>query len=85
MTPEELKAARENPEFVYTELQTWDKHPHNDGGFLLQWGAKGVGFGEFGFVKEGDKVVCYTECMSKEFIKKTVLHFLDNVVEYVDK
>lgn len=85
MTPEELKAARENPEFVYTELKTWEKHSHNDGGFLLQWGAKGVGFGEFAFVKEDDRVICYTECMSKEFIKKTVLNFLDNVVEYEDK
>ena len=86
MTAEEHKAARENPEFVYSELGgTWKENkPHNDGGFLIQWGAKGVGFGEFAFVKEGDKVKCYTECMSKEFIRKTLLHFLESI-EYEDK
>lgn len=83
MTPDERKAARENPEFVYTELQAWSKHEGNDGGFLIQWGAKGIGFGEIAFVKEGDKIKCYTECMSKEFVKKTVLQFLDKV-EYID-
>ena len=66
-------------EFTKVTLELWSPNERNDGGFVLRWGCKGVGFGEFAFAKEGDKVVCDNECMGKGFILETFKAFLDTV------
>jgi hypothetical protein len=67
---------RENPQ-----------HDHH-GGFVLHWGAKGVGFGELTFRLKGGQwdedmgeavgdteVVCDSEGMGPEFIQQALIHF----------
>lgn len=78
-TKEEIEEARKNPQFKYVELETWTKHQGNDGGFILQWAVEHLGFGEIAFYKKGSKIICDTECMSREFVEKTIKAFLDKV------
>jgi hypothetical protein len=67
-------------EFEYVKLGgTWDKHKNNDGGFVLQWAANGIGFGELSFIKKDGKTECHTECMSRKFIDAALKYFLDNI------
>jgi len=67
----------ENPEFSYSE-------PEKDTAFRIQWGAKGIGFGEFTFFYRDGKLMCDNECMSKEFVKKALCAMVDNC-ESVDQ
>ena len=84
--PEDRENPRKNPEFTYTKLSgPWGPHSGNDGGFIIQWGCKGVGFGELAFYKKDGKIYCDTEMESKKFIRRAILHWLENEVEYVDK
>lgn len=74
--------------FLYVELgntwEAWKKDDRgNDGGFVLNWAADGIGFGQLSFIKEGEKTVCHTECMSDEFVKAALNHFL-NTIEMKD-
>jgi len=51
----------------------------NDGGFVLCWGAKGVGFGEVTFSKDKDnKLHVQSECMGREFVKKALAALVDS-------
>lgn len=52
--------------------------PHCDQ-FTISWTAKGVGFGQFHFYKKDEKWYCNNECMSKDFIKRVLSTFVDEV------
>ena len=52
-------------------------------GFVLDWRAKGIGFGEISFCQYKNKTVCETESMSKDFIKQAVDFWLKSL-EYKD-
>jgi len=89
-TAEEMKAARENPEFLYVNLaSTWAKRDGStgemmEGGFKLAWGAKNLGFGEIEFHQAGldhdsQKIQCRSERMGPDFVKKVLDHFMRNV------
>jgi hypothetical protein len=64
----------ENPEFTHSELDKEDGF----GRFNLQWGAVGIGFGEFTFFYRNGVLMCDNECMSKEFVKKALCAMVDN-------
>jgi len=83
-TKEEIAEAKKNPQFKYVELEVWDKHTGNDGGFILNWGVEHLGFGQIAFYKKGSKIICDTECMGKEFVEKTIKHFL-SIVEFKEQ
>jgi hypothetical protein len=46
----------------------------------IQWIYTGLGFGEFRIRREGDKYICDSECMSKEFVKE-ILELLGDTIE----
>ena len=48
-------------------------------GFVIQWSAN-IGFGEYTFYKKDGKWYADNECMSKEFGKKLLEKFLDEVI-----
>lgn len=91
MTSEERKKAMENPEFVYVNINhVWTKTKEEktgemmEGGFVLDWGAKGIGFGQIKFHQKGTDVrklsiECQSECMGEKFVRQAVEHFMKNV------
>lgn len=57
------------PKFTHLKLSTWSKHERNNGGFLLEWGAKAKGFGEISLVIQKDgKIKCDSEYMGRDFV-----------------
>ena len=75
--------------FEYVMLgDSWQSWESDGGempaGFVLNWSAYDIGFGQLTFYRHGDKTECYTECMSPEFVKATLDHFFDSLV-LVDK
>lgn len=72
--------------FIYVQLKsTWKSNPGvNDGGFILKWAAKNVGFGELAFYKKDNKTICDNECMDRNFINQAIQYWL-NSIEYKDK
>jgi len=72
---EDCKDKFKNPEFSFSDIE---KREDTDFLFCLQWGAKGIGFGEFNFYYKDDKLCCDTEMMSGEFIKKAFCAMVDN-------
>lgn len=86
-SPEERRAALENPEFVYVNINhvfTRSSEPKTgemlEGGFVLDWGAKKIGFGQIRFWQKGKdvrklRIECESECMGTEFVRKALLHF----------
>ena len=73
-----------NPKFTHAELRKTDSR----WGFVLEWRAEGIGFGEFTFYYDRDenkfspepraKMICDNEYMSKEFVKKALCAMVDN-------
>jgi len=55
-------------------------------GVCFDWTAQNVGFGEFSFFRdlETNRWTCNSECMSREFVKKMLCHFVDNM-DFVDE
>ena len=51
-------------------------------GLLVNWTAKGTGFGQFYFYYKGDKLICDSETMGKEFIKKMLCQMVDDCELY---
>jgi len=47
---------------------------------VIQWSIKGKGFGEFVFYRDGDKLYCQNEGMSKETILGIMYVLLDNCI-----
>ena len=57
------------------------KKDGNNGGFVVTWGAKGVGFGEITFiVDKKDKLHCHSECMGRNFVRKALAAMVDQCV-----
>lgn len=94
MTPEERKKALENPEFIYVNINhVWTKTRSTDpvdeglmleGGFVLDWGAKGIGFGQLEFRQFGPdvknlKIECRSEHMREDFVKKALAFFANSI------
>jgi hypothetical protein len=85
---EEARKAVREPKFVYVKMeQIWGPWRRrggkgNAGGFLLRWGAEGVGFGEMQFSFKRGRMYCDTECMGMDFIRAAFDHFLKNEVLY---
>lgn len=75
---EEARAAADNPKFVYVKVG--EDQPM--GGFILDWGAEKVGFGQITFYTKDNRLVCDTETMGADFVKAAMLHFLENSVIY---
>lgn len=79
---EELMDALDNPKFVYVKVG--EDQPK--GGFILDWGAEKVGFGQITFyVNSKKQLACDTEAMGADFVKSAMLHFLENSVVYDPK
>ena len=52
-----------------------------DNTFIIQWSEPGTGWGEFTFYKDEDGGIhCDNECMSKEFVKKIMNRFIDEII-----
>lgn len=78
---EQINEAFKNPKFIYVNLKTWIKHEGNNGGFVLQWAAKRIGFGEISFIIGTDgKYYVDTEALSKEFCNKVLNKFFDSCI-----
>lgn len=75
---EELEAARKNMKFVYVKVN--EDVPK--GGFILDWGVEGIGFGQITFYEKNNQLACDTETMGRSFVKAALLHFLENSVVY---
>ena len=87
-------------EFTYIAVShAWGKKEYakrpewnNWGGFVVSWGAKGVGFGELTFVLKGGKfneetrelegatLECDSEAMGRQFIKEALMALAEKVV-----
>lgn len=89
-TADERRKRRENPEFLYvnihnvwTKTRSTEKGSEGDmleGGFILDWGAKGMGFGQLEFRQFGPdvrnlKIECRTETMGEDFAKQALAFF----------
>ncbi len=71
----------DNPKFSYSDI---DKREDTNYLFTLQWGAEGIGFGEFVFYHKDGQLCCNTEYMGEEFIKKALCAMVDNC-KLIDK
>ena len=47
-------------------------------GIFVNWTAKGTGFGQFYFYYENDQLMCDSETMGKEFIKRMLCQMVDD-------
>lgn len=91
----EIKAALENPEFLYVNINAaWttkddaENEAMLEGGFVLDWMAKKIGFGQITFIQSGPdvkslKVKCQSERMGREFVAKALAH-LAKTIEIVE-
>jgi len=75
---EEREAAQKDLKFVYVKVS--EDVPK--GGFILDWGAEGIGFGQITFYEKKKQLVCDTETMGRSFVKAALLHFLEHSVVY---
>ena len=50
------------------------------GGFVVRWGANGVGFGEITFVLEKGRLRCWSELMSRRFVKDALSAMVDRAI-----
>jgi hypothetical protein len=53
---------------LYEEHYGYEPQPSLYHPICIQWSIKGKGFGEFVFYRDGDKLICQNEGMSKETI-----------------
>lgn len=70
------------PQFTHIAIAGFTGKPKYDmpTGFILEWGAKGMGFGELTFVQKLDgKIECETECMGREFVEQAIAALLKKV------
>jgi len=85
---EKLEFVYVNVDHVYSRRSDKETGEMLEGGFVLAWGAKGIGFGQIAFHQDGEdlkklKITCSSECMGLDFVKKALLH-LANTVELTD-
>jgi len=76
---EEKEDRWDNPEFVYTKLS--GVREQSRPGFVVDWGIKGIGFGQIIlFTKEG-KLILDHECTDKKFAKQVLGSLIDSAEE----
>lgn len=46
--------------------------------FQINWSVKNIGFGQFYFYNNDDKLHCSNEMMSREFIKEILCKMIDD-------
>lgn len=90
-TPEEVKAALDNPEFRWVQIsRVWKGKVDEandevfEGGFTLEWGVKHLGWGTIEFTQKtvNGKAVhieCRSEKMGADFVRKALEHFAKTV------
>lgn len=90
--PAKRKDRFTNPKFVYVNVdhvytRRSDKNTGEmlEGGFVLAWGAKGIGCGQMTFHQNGNdvrnlKILCSTEHMGRDFVMKALLHLVKTAV-----
>ena len=61
---------------VFDELK--DSCELQTDGFIVNWTAEGTGFGQFYFYYENDQLMCDSETMGKEFIKRMLCQMVDD-------
>ena len=76
-------------DFDYIELHTFEENnkTHN-GGFIINWGCKGIGFGEATFLNDKERgLIVETECMGREFLEALMKEFVKRtkIVEWKSK
>jgi len=49
-------------------------------GFVVRWGANGIGFGEITFVLDKGRLRCWSELMSRRFVKKALAAVVDRAI-----
>lgn len=59
--------------------KTFPKMPeyNHNGGFVIEWGVPGFGFGEITFVNRNGELTVDTEHMSKEFVAAALAKLLE--------
>lgn len=57
---------------------TMEDHCEPTNGASFEWSAKGVGFGNFYFYHGDGKVMCDSETMSKDFVKRMLCQMVDD-------
>ena len=73
--------------FTRVDLRTWAEYHNeegkgNQGGFVLEWEAEGVGFGEFTLAKLDDGTIRVDrEAMGNNFILAAFRHLLENATD----
>ena len=73
-TPPDLR----EPDFTVTKVGLIDDS------FALCWQTASAGFGEVTFQRDGDRIVCDNEAMSRAFLKEVLCKLVDTAV-MVDK
>ena len=53
---------------LYEKRYGFEPQPSLYNPVIIQWAVKGTGFGELAFYRDGDKLYCANEGMSKKFI-----------------
>jgi hypothetical protein len=81
-----IEEALENPEFISVKMRAFARPiaGHDSSvqrqGFVLFWHARAIGNGEITFVQEGDgPLVCDSERMNKNFVKKALAALVDTI------
>jgi hypothetical protein len=71
-------------QFTHCEMVAFDHsmdRPEGREGFLIQWGVRGIGWGELTFYKEPDGTYRVdNECMGQQSIERIVLEFVRKCV-----
>jgi len=73
-------------EITINSIHGWGKHwslcaedgsDQEPGGFVICWGAKGIGFGELAVGMDGKVITVDDECMTREFCDAVMAKLLD--------
>lgn len=57
----------------------------SEGGFVVRWGLEDFGFGELTFYLHEGKLVCDTECMSRDFVRAALNKIADTITIECEK
>ena len=63
------------------EIVPWSPNERNEGGFVVRWSKKRIGFGELTFkVDKYGKFHCDNEYMSREFVQDVLVELAKTVI-----
>ena len=49
----------------------------------FNWGGHGIGFGQLSVFKDGDKLICNNECMSRQQVRELLIAYANHVADNV--